>query len=463
MFYRMPQTHRKDDVGDKSRMLAAGKLSESTLRNVNVINSLEAKMARVKLNVLERNALHSMHRMEHYQEHIQDMRRKTLAYQRVVAKHPIHDAPDYFKALDEKYTLYSFRHEIKDMLHKLHPDTIRKKNAQVLIEASRERYQDAIHSSQEYFNSLLAPKPKFIPSLYYDRKPQFRPSWHEESVFVAKYQKKKDKLPPITQPVKGMASKVARTTESGFSRNLQPITKNLNDADKDETRVTRDEKHGSRRKEQATRNIEDVITNVYDGKNTLISRSLQNARRNVCHATRKDKRHVSDERSPAINFGSVKGYADVNKNDNIKAWVNKIPTKEETTKKRRNKSDSMVPQATDISINEEPKRTLPRISTEDKSQPKTRIRKTYTDKPGDDSDVETPRDEGPRKQYGAHRLKRNQANQFLAHKPSGDDRVHETRNDSGYGTAESDLEITPRLRDGKEWKSMKQSKQSFTQ
>ncbi|XP_041379662.1 uncharacterized protein LOC121392571 [Gigantopelta aegis] len=445
----MPQSHRKVEMGDKSRMMAAGKYSENTLRNVNVINSLEAKLAKVKLNVLERNAIQSMHRIRHYEEKIQDLRRKTLAYQQVVAKHPIHSAPDYQKALDEKYTLHSFRHEIKEMLHKLHPDTIRKKCAQALIEASRERYQEAIHSSQQYFNSLLPPKPR--PILHYDRKPQFRPSWHEEPVFVAKHPKEKNKLPSITQANKERNSKNVLTTGTGqtSSRNVQSTSKNVGYANMEGKYATSDEKQATRNEEQISRNVEHVTKNVHATKNVYTTRNVQHATRNVHHATRSDKRRVLDDRLPEITFSLAKVEADVNKEDNIKDWVNKLPTQDERRNKRPSRLESMAPQATDI-------------STEDQSKPKSRARKRYAaDKPSDESDLETPRDQDTRKQYGAHRLKRNQAKRFLT--KSSDDRVHEIRNDSGYGTAESDFEITPRLREGKEWKTMQQSKKDFTQ
>lgn len=161
----MPQVHNKalsydttTAFGKNSRYMASLRFTEKSLRRVNVLNSLENRLSKKKLDYYERDAQINTFKLERIKNRLVDNLQKRMAYKLVLKNHSISKAKDYQKALDQKYTLTALHSEVKNMINYMNPARVRERNARSLLHEQKNNYDNLIFQNTQKFNKLFPEK-----------------------------------------------------------------------------------------------------------------------------------------------------------------------------------------------------------------------------------------------------------------------------------------------------------------
>ncbi|KAK3102551.1 hypothetical protein FSP39_012141 [Pinctada imbricata] len=167
----MPQVHNKSLAmetslfGKNSRFMSTLRMSEGSKRKIRAFNTVESRLNRFKINYYARHADIQLNKRKREKDHILEAIKKRNAYKFVIRNHRFTDSKDYKKSLDDRYNAHALRFEIRDMMKFMKPDRIRERNAHVLIEENRKRYDKIIDRNR---NSIQEICPEITKKYSYD-------------------------------------------------------------------------------------------------------------------------------------------------------------------------------------------------------------------------------------------------------------------------------------------------------
>ena len=102
------------------------------------MQELDARTTRMKMQVMERNALIQAHRFKRMQHKLRGNLERNLAYKMVVDEHNFTKSTDYHTALNANYTYDALRPEVQRMMERLKPRYIREQKAKLQFQRSKE-------------------------------------------------------------------------------------------------------------------------------------------------------------------------------------------------------------------------------------------------------------------------------------------------------------------------------------
>ncbi|RUS77251.1 hypothetical protein EGW08_014984 [Elysia chlorotica] len=146
--------------GKNSRYMKATNFNQNSRRRVNVLNSLEAKFTRMRLSVIERNIQQRLTAQSKARVNILESYKRTMAYRMVLKRHPIRRRKDYHAALNDTYSFHSLRHEVRQMLEDIAPDSVAHRHAQARVDVCRGQYKDILEHNRRSIVELI-PKVSF--------------------------------------------------------------------------------------------------------------------------------------------------------------------------------------------------------------------------------------------------------------------------------------------------------------
>lgn len=165
----MPQVQNKafcydtsSAFGKNSRFMASLRFTDRSLQRVNVLNALENRFTKKKLDFLERETYIQRSKYERIKNRLVDNLQKRLAYKMVLKKHSISNAPDYSEALDKRYTYTAFKGEVKSMLKYMKPERMRERKARSLLHENQNSYDNIIFQNTQKFNRLFPEKKTWL-------------------------------------------------------------------------------------------------------------------------------------------------------------------------------------------------------------------------------------------------------------------------------------------------------------
>ena len=115
-----------------------------------IIQDLEARMTKMHVHVLERNALTQQHRYKRMQRRLRDNLERNMAYQLVLGQRNIAKATDYKGALNGNYSYNALKPEVQRMIERMKPSYIREQKAKMQLQHSRELQESIIERNREH-------------------------------------------------------------------------------------------------------------------------------------------------------------------------------------------------------------------------------------------------------------------------------------------------------------------------
>lgn len=168
----MPQVHNKlksfdasTAFGKNSHFMNSLRFTEKSLHKVKVLNAVENKLIKKKLDFFERERINDNWKHQRIRNRLVNNLQKRIAYKFVLKNHSIINAKDYRKALDEKYTLFALHNEVNKMRDYLRPDRVRERNAKALVHENKNMFDNVVFQNRGKFNRLFPEKKTWIPRI----------------------------------------------------------------------------------------------------------------------------------------------------------------------------------------------------------------------------------------------------------------------------------------------------------
>ncbi|XP_052781389.1 uncharacterized protein LOC128217957 [Mya arenaria] len=150
-------------LGPNSRYMAALRFSDKTFRGVNVINAQEKRITGKKINFLQNEFRHKVHKLDRIQFRLNQNQTKRLAYRLVLKTQTFSSIKDQKKALSKRYTADAFQNDIKEMIRFMKPNLVRERKTKIMMMESRLKYDNLLNQSRNRFNRLCPEKRTWRP------------------------------------------------------------------------------------------------------------------------------------------------------------------------------------------------------------------------------------------------------------------------------------------------------------
>ena len=115
-----------------------------------MVQDLDARMTKMKIQVMERTAHAQDHRYKRMQRRLQGSLERNVAYKMVVDKHNISNTDDYHSALNGNYTYDALKPEVQKMMERLKPSYIREQKAKMQLKRSKDAQKMIIERNLEH-------------------------------------------------------------------------------------------------------------------------------------------------------------------------------------------------------------------------------------------------------------------------------------------------------------------------